>query len=214
MKINLAYNKIPDTKNYPCVNCIAFEKLDGSNVSFYWEPNKGFVAFGTRRSKFDLTEDGIIDFNKEHHFLTEVSSTFDKIRFDLDKYLSSLYTENVIVFAEFYGKLSFAGSHKENDEKFLTIFDVKVGDKFLPPEEFIEKFRQFPIPKVVYTGKYSGQLVEDIRKGKFDVDEGVVLKGFGTKYQKDNIFYAKVKTDKYLERLKNAYKEKWENYWE
>jgi hypothetical protein len=48
---------------YPSINgwrrspqgkeCIAFEKYDGSNLRWEWDPKKGWAKYGTRRQLFD-----------------------------------------------------------------------------------------------------------------------------------------------------------------
>ena len=62
-RVQLAYPKIPDSKNCPNEQCIAFEKYDGTNLHWVWEIELGWYAFGTRRHRFDLDEMGIAEFN-------------------------------------------------------------------------------------------------------------------------------------------------------
>jgi hypothetical protein len=64
---------------------------------------------------------------------------------------------------------------------------------------------------VVYEGKLTGKFTEDVREGKYDVDEGVVCKGGS---DADDLWMVKVKTYAYLERLKQAFADRWEDYWE
>lgn len=40
-------------KTTPFKPCIAFEKYDGSNLSWHWNRELGFQGFSTRRRKFD-----------------------------------------------------------------------------------------------------------------------------------------------------------------
>jgi peptidase E len=47
--------------------------------------------------------------------------------------------------------------------------------------------------------------------GKYGVQEGVVCKG-GT--GGSDIWMVKIKTHSYMERLKKAFAERWEEYWE
>ena len=50
-----------------------------------------------------------------------------------------------------------------------------------------------------------------LRRGRYGVDEGVVCKGgLGG----DDLWMVKIKTDAYLQRLKQAFAERWEDYWE
>ena len=80
----------------------------------------------------------------------------------------------------------------------------------LGPEEFLSHFKNLTIPRILYRGKLKGQLLEDIYQGKFDVPEGVVVKGGSG----DQIWMAKVKTRAYEEKLKARYGPHWQDYWE
>jgi hypothetical protein len=64
---------------------------------------------------------------------------------------------------------------------------------------------------VVYEGKLTGQFAEDVRRGKYGVAEGVVCKGGRGG---PDVWMAKIKTYAYTERLKQAFAERWEEYWE
>jgi hypothetical protein len=85
-----------------------------------------------------------------------------------------------------------------------------VDDKIIPPDQFVEDFKQFNIARIVFQGKFSGQLFVDVRKGKYDVKEGVVVKGIYS----NQVYMAKIKTEAYLERLKNEFQDNWKEYWE
>lgn len=64
-RIKLAYPKIPDSRAAPLEKCIAFEKYDGTNLHWVWEPELGWYAFGTRRNRFDLDDRGIAAFTED-----------------------------------------------------------------------------------------------------------------------------------------------------
>lgn len=71
--------------------------------------------------------------------------------------------------------------------------------------------RRFAKPsdlRVLFRGKLTGQFTHDVRRGRFDVDEGVVCKGL------DGSWRCKVKTDACLVRLRAAFQDDWESYWE
>ncbi|WP_293350146.1 MULTISPECIES: hypothetical protein [unclassified Microcoleus] len=53
--------------------------------------------------------------------------------------------------------------------------------------------------------------MDDIRSGKYSVNEGVVCKGGGST---NNPWMVKIKTDAYMQRLQEAFQDDWENYWE
>jgi len=67
------------------------------------------------------------------------------------------------------------------------------------------------IARVIYRGKLTGKFMDDLRKGKYGVDEGVVCKGGRNA---NNLWMVKIKTDAYMQRLQQAFKDDWENYWE
>ena len=206
MRIKLAYPKIPDGKDCPLKRCVAFEKLDGTNLHWVWEKDKVWTAFGTRRDQFPYV---LGEFAAAHPELEEAPETFVGMASALDRQLMQLGAERAICFTEFYGKHSFAGQHHKSDEKYIYLIDVMIDDKLLSPEDFLTYFGEFG-PKVVYRGKYTGQFVEDVRAGKYKVNEGVVCKGVVD----GSVYMTKIKTNAYMERLKVAFKDNWKEYWE
>ena len=214
-RIQLAYPKIPDSKNCPERQCIAFEKYDRTNLHWVWEFELGWYAFGTRRSRFDFDEIGIAEFNAAHPGLEEAPDIFMT---DFASPLESIFRENeqyhcaeITVFAEFLGANSFAGMHKQGDRKQLVLFDVETDRGMVVPDRFIKDFRESNIARVIYRGKLTGKFMDDIRSGKYSVNEGVVCKGEGNV---NNRWMVKIKTDAYMQRLQEAFKDDWEYYWE
>ncbi len=217
MKIKLAYPKIPDTLDCPLKQCVAFEKLDGTNI--HMVINKGkWSGFGTRRDRFNNDPQGEVSFCQAHPGLEDVLECDPQFLLDLNEVViqkNPKYkdAEEVILFFEYCGKKSFAGQHDPKDEtRTLYLIDAQIDGKMLPPEEFLEDFKEFPhnLPKVVFSGKFSGQLFVDVRKNKFNLNEGVVVKGMFS----GQVYMAKIKTEAYLERLKKEFKNDWKNYWE
>lgn len=215
MKIKLAYPKIPDTLDCPLKQCVAFEKYDGTNIHWVWK-NGYWAEFGTRRDRFPFNMTGIRQFEAVHPELKEAIHCFDEGRFlhifleENQKYKD----KETIIFTEFFGPNSFAGSHQPKDKMQFAIIDVQVDGKILPPEEFLEDFGRdfhyFVSPNVVFKGKFTGQLFVDVRKGKYDVKEGVVVKGIAN----GQVYMAKIKTEAYMEKLKDKFQDKWKEYWE
>lgn len=221
MKFPLMYPKIPNCAGFLPRNCVAFEKIDGTNMHWVWnrtifdEHGSGWARFGTRRDTYFLVDNGQRDFWKEHKGLEGAFPAFwDTLNQRLEKKLESACHHEVICFTEYSGPNSFAGQHLPEDHKKHTIIDLQVDGKLLAPGAFLSLMEDFPIAKVVYTGKFSGQLVEDIRAGHFPVNEGVVLKGVAKGEVNGEIYMAKVKTLAYQEKLKSAFKDAWEGYWE
>lgn len=218
MKIPLIYPKIPDSTNCPLKKCIVFEKYDGTNIHWKWSQEFGWVSFGTRRDSFSISKNGFNDFEKDHYGLENISELFEKIIEPLGNYLLSCkYSphKELIIFSEYLGDNSFAGQHIDEPKK-LIVLDCLAPSGFMPPGQFGGDFGcgvHLPLeyfPKIIYSGKYSGQLVEDIRKGKYDVKEGAVIKGV----HNDKVYMCKVKTDEYLKKLKIEFKDNWKDYWE
>ena len=219
MKIPLAYPKISDGSNCPLNRCFAFEKCDGTNLHFNWSLSDHWHKFGTRRTEFFFNRDGVKEFNKEHPGLENAIDYFNyNVRDSLTAYFSKhTLSEHHTVFCEFFGPNSFAGQHSKEDAEMgnqkLVIIDVSVNNKLLSPQQLIEDFNQFggiDIAKVIYKGKYSGQFANDVRNGKYPVNEGVVCKGIVD----GEVYMCKIKTNAYMERLKMEIKDNWKNYWE
>lgn|SRR5574337_19632 len=214
MKIKLAYPKIPDTLGCPLRQCIAFEKYDGTNIHWTFQPGEGWQDYGTRRDRYHINTSGVRAFEEAHPELAGVHTLWDQ-KDELNDYLNNnpIYNKakEIIVFTEYFGTNSFAGQHNPKDLlKQLVILDIQVDGKIISPEQFVEDFKQFNIARVVFKGKFTGQLFVDVRKGKLDVKEGVVVKGMVG----DQVYMAKIKTEAYLERLKKEFKDNWKEYWE
>jgi len=239
MRVPLVYPKIPDGKLCPLTKCIAYEKYDGTNLHWIWKrnsnkPNDGtWTHFGTRRDQFELNEQGITDFNKAHPGLEEAVPIFNRTYRKLGSYpISHKYGPDVgnevTLFTEFLGDKSFAGMHQSDDPKRLILIDVSVTYKnvgMVDPSQFCidyghfddhpknqagSKIPEYHFSRFIYEGKYTGQFVEDVRTGKYNVGEGVVCKGMYA----GKVHMVKIKTNAYMERLKVEFKDKWKNYWE
>ena len=168
-----------------------------------------------RRNRYDLDELGITEFHKNHHGYSDAVKIFIR---DLAMPLADLFSEHpnfdaqeMTVFTEYFGPQSFAGLHKDSDIKRLVMFDVSNGDTIVPPEQFVEDFSHLDIARVIYRGKLTGQFTEDVRQGRYDVEEGVVCKGGRTP---DSLWMVKIKTNSYQSKLKQAFHDDWESYWE
>lgn len=217
MKTALTYPKIPDTTGCMLKKCWAFEKYDGTNMHWDFKGAK-FVSFGTRRDSFSFDEDGFKEFADCHPEIADAPRVFDESLSELLFCYHSGMTATV--FTEYFGPNSFAGQHKPGDSMRHVVIDVMKGNKFLSPDKFIDMFdgewrkkfftHPYDFAKPFYQGKYSGQLVEDIRNGKFPVTEGAIIKGVYNK----QVYMAKVKTNAYMERLKTQFQDKWKDYWE
>lgn len=199
------YPKIPNSVQFPLSQCYAFEKLDGSNLRFLYTHKNGFCRFGTRKQLFDKTHEvfgSAIDIFK-NKYEQSLINIFSK---DFKQY------KEITVFAEFVGPNSFAGKHLFTDKKDIVMFDIwlhKYG--LIGPEQFIKTFSHLNIAKLVWQGKFNGKFADDVRKGKYKVNEGVVCKaGTGG----NDLVMCKIKTNAYMEKLKITFNKDWEQFWE
>jgi hypothetical protein len=113
--------------------------------------------------------------------------------------------QSFVCFAEFFGKKSAFGRHEYgNDEFDVVLFDVDRYKKgFVPPNEFIDDFGEFGIPRLVYTGNLNKEFVNRVKTNEFGLSEGVICKGkIQTKKGVDQLYYCKVKTDDWFTRLR------------
>ncbi|MEG3924623.1 MULTISPECIES: hypothetical protein [unclassified Microcoleus] len=93
----------------------------------------------------------------------------------------------------------------------MVLFDVETEGGMVVPDRFIQDFGKLNIARVIDGGKLTGKFMDDVRKEKYGVDEGVVCKGGRNA---NNLWMVKIKTDAYMQRLREAFKDDWENYWE
>lgn len=202
----IEYPSIIASSKAPRQPCIAFEKLDGSNIRVKYTQKKGFSLFGSRTQLID----------ESHPHLGKVVSLFNRdFAEPLTKHINREYPNEreIIVFGEFFGDKSFAGWHDPEDttQRFV-MFDFMVGHKnrkFMLPQEFVKTFKDMvAIPRVIYEGNLNDQLIQDVRSGKYDVDEGVICKGTQkTGDARGSVWMAKIKTQAYLDRLFNRFGE-------
>lgn len=186
-----------------------FDKIDGSNFRAKWTRKHGFNLFGTRTQLVDETT----------NYWGDVVKLFNETRAEaLSKYFTDkTKADNIIVFSEFHGENSYAGKHKDEPHK-LTVFDVydpKIKS-FMGPENFINYIGSVTeIPRVFANTELNYELVQDVREGKYDVVEGVICKGIERKGNfAGGVPMYKIKTMQYLDRLKENFKDMWEQYGE
>ena len=197
------YPSILGSKGAPELPCIAFYKLDGSNLRFEWSRKTGFYKFGTRRRLFDKSD-------AEYGCAIEIFNK--KYGEDLSKIFRDKYkAEKAMAFGEFFGPQSFAGQHVLDDPKDVVLFDINIHKKgILGPEEFIKNFGHLHTPVVIYEGPLTEEFIQDVRQSKYLINEGVVAKGG----QGHNLWMRKIKTLDYLKRLQKLYENTWQELWE
>lgn len=182
-------------------SCIGFYKYDGSNLRWEWNRKKGFYKHGTRHRLFGADE---APYNQAIDFFKAYMSK--AIEDSMTHYYSGI--TDFIVYTEFFGKSSFAGSHELDEPKQLKLFDIWVPKKgFIPPKDFTSRFSHFSwSAKPIYHGVFHQQLIEDIREGRHDVEEGMILKGINGDWM------VKVKTLAYLRKLQEKLGKDWTKF--
>lgn len=196
----LQYPSIPGSARAPMGKpCIAFYKYDGSNLRWEWSKKKGWNKFGTRRQMFDYNTP---------LYSQAIPIFMDTIAEELVYRVKQIdkNPERITAFTEFFGPNSFAGNHDENEPKELKLFDVFLFKRgFIKPKSFVDMFDDLPwSAKVIYEGNLNRKFIMDVKRGKYDVFEGVIAKG--------NDFNVKIKTNQYFERLRHKFADKWEQY--
>lgn len=174
----------------------AFDKLDGSNIRYEWSRKRGWYKFGTRSNMIDERHD---------QFGEAVTLFLDKYGDELPKVFRKEFpnVDNFVVFCEYTGENSFAGYHID-EPKDVILFDVNVYKKgILPPRDFIRKFGHLHIPELIYQGEYNMDLIRDVRENVYDLKEGVICKGSRKSKGQDLVWMTKIKTNLWLERVKD-----------
>lgn len=199
-----SYNSIPFwNKGLFGENCIAQNKLDGSSMRFEWSKNSGFYKFGTKNTMIS---------EKDENFGDGISIFLNKYNEDLNRIFRDKYPKiiNFVVFGEYFGENSFAGQHVKSDKKDVVIFDISVYKKgLMDVYEFMDKFGTLDIPEVIYEGKYTMDFINDVRNNIYNLSEGVVCKGISkTKKNNDSTWISKVKSDHWLELVREKFGEK------
>lgn len=211
----IEYPSILHSARAPHKACIAFDKLDGSNIRIKWTRKRSFCQFGTRTQMLD----------ESHQFFGGAITYFHD---NMAEVLEPLIEKNwknereIVFFAEWFGPNSFAGSHDEDDitnhRMKLVLIDCLVGHKnrkFVLPQDFLKLFiNVVEIPKVIYEGNLSDEFIAEVRRGDYNVVEGVVCKGRErTGTARGNVWMAKIKTESYLSRLKMKFGKGFKKYW-
>lgn len=178
----------------------AFDKLDGQNLRFEANFKRGFYKFGSRTQMIS---------HKDEQFGKAVNIFMEKYSEDLMNIFSRKYNKNKFanftVFAEYCGPNSFAGRHFDENLDVI-LFDVWLYQKgWVHPQKFIDDFGHLGIPKLIYQGELTDSFIKDVQSNKFNLSEGVIAKGLDGV----DVFMCKIKTRKWLERVKSELGEKY-----
>lgn len=134
MKSYPSIPKIKDSEYLFGRKSYVFKKYDGSNLRFEWNKKFGWTKFGTRTRLFDKSDDVFGD---------AIEIFLNQLAPELEKVFESKYKgiQKIVVFCEYLGDNSFAGTHNKEDKKRLILFDVNLDKKgMVSPEEFVKNF--------------------------------------------------------------------------
>ena len=189
--------------------CVGFQKYDGSNLRWEWSRKAGWYKHGTRHRLFGVDE---APYNQAIPiFKEQLAETIEKIVRDEYKGITDF-----IVYTEFFGENSFAGTHVDEPKK-LKLIDVWIPRKsFIIPKRFIALFGIYAFaPDVLYEGNLNTELISQVRTGQhhqhspLHLREGMVCKGTDRRGQQ---WVVKIKTDAYLSRLRGKFGADWIKY--
>ena len=170
-----------------------FDKLDGSNLRSEWSRKRGWYKHGQRN--------GVLDDSNPH--LAVVPALFmERLAEPLERIARAERWQHLIVYYEFWGKLSLAGNHEAGDPKFLSLFDAEPDDRgILPPIDFRKCF-EGAVLTAAYLGvaHWTRGYCERVRLGEV---EGVTFEGVvGKALEGRQIVRAKAKTQAWKDRVR------------
>lgn len=192
------YHRIPHWSDGPFgEKTIALDKKDGTSMRFEWNSKRGFFKFGTR---------GIL-INKSMDFGDGIDIFLNKYNESLNDIFRKKYSKfiNIVVFAEYFGENSFAGQHLVSDKKDVCVFDISLYKRgIINPYEFQDIFGKLDIPSVIYEGEFNNVLINNVKNNIYNLKEGVVCKGvIKSRKDKDRLFFHKIKTNDWLNKVRN-----------
>jgi len=192
------YQEINYYGDYWGLPIIAFDKLDGSNLRFEYSQKRGFYKFGTRNTM--INEDSEPFGFAINLFMNKYSESLTKI-FKTKTYRNTLA---FVCYAELYGTKSEFGQHKFNEDTFdITLFDVEqYKNGFIHPRQFVKDFGNVGVPNIVYEGNLNREFVKQVKSNEFNLREGVICKGSVPNKKENNLYYCKIKTDEWFDRLR------------
>jgi hypothetical protein len=171
-------------------NWIGFAKTDGSLIRVKWNNSKGFTDFGRKNGLLDDSNPWLLEapdiVRRDYRFLHTVLSEFGYSR--------------AVIFFEFFGENSFAGSHIE-EEHYVSLIDLSVDKKGLVDPRILTSLDVAGGASIVHRGPVNNDLIYKIAAGEYNdvVFEGIVFKRNNRKgirqmfKSKSNAWYKKLK---------------------
>lgn len=192
-----SYPSIPGShgQDFQEFDAYVFDKYDGSNLRAEYRKKRGFYKFGTRNRLFDQT-DPVFGVAVELF-----KSTWED---RIGAIAAQQNWDSVIVFCEFLGPTSFAGSHDPAEAKTLTLFDVVPTKKgLLGPKQFLKLFGDLEdTAKLIGQEHWTRGFVQRVRNGEYPCTfEGVVGKA-GEGHDQTR---AKAKTQAWIDKVLARY---------
>ena len=185
-------------------SCICFDKKDGSNLRFEFNRKSGWCKAGTRNQMIDKTNE---------QFGAAIPLFLDKYGDELAKVFSTKpyrNKPNFVAFCEWLGPNSFAGQHDKNDKMDLILFDISEYKRgMILPKEFVENFGHLHIPEIIYQGILTEDFINDVKYGKYILNEGVMAKGSHKTKGGEQVWIAKIKTKAWVDKVKSIYGAEW-----
>lgn len=170
-----------------------FDKLDGSGCRSEYSRKRGWYKHGQRN--------GALDDSNPH--LTVVPALFmERLAEPLERIARAERWQHLIVYYEFWGRLSLAGNHEAGDPKFLSLFDAEPDDRgILPPADFRKCFEGAVLTAAYLgTAHWTRGYIERVRLGEV---EGVTFEGVvGKAHEGRQIVRAKAKTQAWKDRVR------------
>lgn len=197
-------------KQYPTISPIVqrrisvnvYDKIDGSNIRVEWTKKRGFHKFGSRKQLL-ASDQGLI--SKAPGLLLAYAEK-------LENYLiGHLHTDRAIVYFEFYGENSFAGSHETTDNHKLAVLDIEIYKKgFIHQDEYLYMAENHDIPTPLHWGKMiiTPEFEKRVRNGEIGSFEGVVCKAVNAKDKYGKPIMFKIKNQAWIDKVKEKY---WNN---
>ncbi len=174
----------------------AFAKIDGSNIRAEWSRKTGFYKFGSRKRLLG---------NDQPCIRNAEALIQDGFNASVERIAKKYGWDRIILFFEFAGPQSFAGSHVEGDAHEVWLIDANPYKKgILPPKEFLEAFGDLHITPLLYHGPCDEDFVESVRTSRLEgmSEEGVVCKAKNPKNTPSPVMF-KIKSQRWLNRLKS-----------
>ena len=172
-----------------------FAKVDGSNLRAQWNPKRGFYKFGTRTQLLSPSDSV---------FGPALPLFHDTLAHQLDAIARKQRWTDLVVFLEFAGVRSFAGSHLSDDPKSLYLLDVAPHKQgIMGPVRFLELFGDLPHPTYLGYQVWDSAFVSAVSKGSLPgmSFEGVVGKA-GERHQ---LRFVKTKSQAWIDAVRARY---------